>query len=245
MTLLTHEVEAAARALGPWYHSVKLTPNYTTAGEMEKGCADLWRHIRKVREGIDYKGKSVLDLGSLDGMWSFEAEACGASTVIAGDILQMAGQATYERFSFARFVRDSKVCFLPNVDIHDLPNRLDSVLRAWEIGAGFDIIQCFGLLYHVQNPLLALQQMRRVIKDGGSLFLETACRDEPGSNMRFNYDRSFYDDPVTYWIPTKMCLMEMLALSGFELLHLSFGRAERICIVAGAVEFIDREKALG
>jgi SAM-dependent methyltransferase len=245
MRLDQEQIEERAAELGPWYHSINLYLDFTTKGEMEKGCADLWRHIREVRKGIDYKGKSVLDLGSLDGMWSFEAEDCGASTVIAGDILQMAGQATYERFSFARFVRNSKVCFLPNVDIHDLPNRLDSVFRAWKIGAGFDIIQCFGLLYHVQNPLLALQQMRRVIKDGGSLLLETACRDEPGSNMRFNYDRSFYDDPVTYWIPTKMCLMEMLALSGFELLHLSFGRAERICIVAEATGFFDRERIYG
>ena len=44
-------------------------------------------NIRKVRKRVELNGKTVLDLGSWDGMWAFEAEALGAQLVVATDCM--------------------------------------------------------------------------------------------------------------------------------------------------------------
>ena len=247
MTLNPNEIRQRAEAIGPWYHPIKLLPDFTTRTKWGNAQDPVWQATRDVRSRIDYKGKTVLDIASLEGMWAFEAEELGAKTVIASDIYQNGGQDFYERFCFAKFVRNSRVCLLPNIDIHDLQNRLDSIFRAWEIGSGFDIIQCTGLLYHVQHPLLAIRQMRHCCNVGASLILETACTKANDSTLRFNYDKTVYDDETTYWVPSERCLKEMVALCGFRYQEGSMvrKREDRVAMLAIAEPFEDREKKYG
>ena len=47
----------------------------------------LWQFIEKNLEDVDFRGKTVLEIGSWDGYWSFYAERRGAKEVLASDDL--------------------------------------------------------------------------------------------------------------------------------------------------------------
>ena len=65
-----------------WYHKIDLGNGIITPGrDYEK----MWQSTSCVMNNINYEGKRVLDLGSLDGYWAFEAEKRGASTIVATD----------------------------------------------------------------------------------------------------------------------------------------------------------------
>jgi tRNA (mo5U34)-methyltransferase len=248
MTLLESEIRREAEALGVWYHSIKLTGDYAPPSRMAESQATVWQATRNIRAGINYSGRSVLDLGSLEGMWAFEAEQLGAKIIVASDKFQMCGSEMFDRFCLARFCRQSKVFYVTNADVHCLQSRVASVMRLFDLAdKGFDIIQCTGLLYHVQHPLLALQEIRRCSHVGSSLLLETACSNGSDSVAAFNLDGRIYGDPVTYWVPTMRCLMDMLRLSGFAVRESTVvnARTDRVSLVADAVEFEDRERILG
>lgn len=69
-----------------WYHKIDLADGFVTPGY---NYEHLWNPIRKEMDSVDYKDKTVLDLGSWDGMWAFEAEKRGAKEVWASDILSL------------------------------------------------------------------------------------------------------------------------------------------------------------
>src|SRR5262245_45690660 len=45
----------------------------------------VWQFIERQLSQVDYRGKSVLDVGCWDGYWSFFAERRGAARVLATD----------------------------------------------------------------------------------------------------------------------------------------------------------------
>jgi hypothetical protein len=83
------ELEVADRLLSDeigrrrWYHTMDLGNGIVTPGRSD--FTPQWDNIRGARDHLDYQGKTVLALGSWDGMWAFEAEALGASLIVATD----------------------------------------------------------------------------------------------------------------------------------------------------------------
>lgn len=236
-----------------WYHKIQLAPGIITPG---LPLDDVWNMVRSVRQHVDYKGKRVLDIASFDGMWSFEAEKLGASFVVASDCYH----PVFKKFAFCKNVLGSDVTPLYNVSPYFLWEGLKTILMDDETVKlpfpqqikhnQFDIIQHFGLLYHVRDPLMTLSQARSVIKTGGHLIIETACilnNDE--SIMVFNgppeQKNRFYVDDTSWWAPTITCLQEMLKSTLFEPLPHTIRSIEkihsknytvgRVCLVAKAV----------
>lgn len=232
------EIRSRAEALNPWYHEMELFPGYITSSKMT-GCRYQWEQNRKVREGLDYKGKRVLDIGTMDGLWAFEAERLGASSVIAADIFQR-NPLSYERFLLARSVFNSRVLLIPNGDVTRLRERLD-----WMGQEKFDIIQFLGVLYHLRDMMQPLLQIRSCLKEDGHLFLETAImmNAPKGPWVRFNSDNDIYYDTTTWWAPSVTALYEMLRLSGLavvpgtEQISKDSGKPEvgRIALLAGCL----------
>lgn len=80
----------------------------------------------------------------------------------------------------------------------------------------FDLVLCFGLLYHLENPMLALRHLRALT--GKGLLLESMCvpgkhpalilREEPRAADQSLTDVALY--------PTEDCLVKMLYRSGFQ-----------------------------
>lgn len=233
-----------------WYHKIDLGH-----GVITPGCDfdELWGNIRKTRQHLDYRGKTVLDLGSWDGMWAFEAERLGAKLVVATDCRFDA----YDNFLFCREILGSKVIPYYNVPLYDLTNRLDVFFQEnWKeqmpYDRMFDVIQHLGLLYHVRDPLYTLSQARSCIRDNGFLIIESAVvLDDQDSYMLFNNippnEQRIYKDVTTWWAPTVLCLKEMLRASLFEPIDETISSITqqsamtgkhsigRLCIVARAI----------
>ncbi len=208
-----------------WYHKIDLGDGVITPGH---NFDAIWANIRKVRDHIDYAGKSVLDLGSMEGMWSFEAEKLGAARVVATDCIYTTGfyDNMLEKFLFCREQLGSKILPYYNVSPYALWSRLDLLLHEGEgaakpYGGLFDIVQHMGILYHLRDPLLSLAQARSVLKHGGHMLVETGLvADREDSCMVFNgvppNDGRIYKDLTTWWAPTLPCLYEMLRASLLE-----------------------------
>jgi SAM-dependent methyltransferase len=201
-----------------WYHKIELGSGIVTSG---LPFDHLWDMVRKLKRHADYTNKRVLDLGSWDGMWAFEAERHGAGFVVATDIYPYA----YENFLLCREALGSSVQPFYNTSVYDLRSHLATLIydcKAVEpIEAKlFDIVQNFGVMYHVRDPMYALASCRSALKTGGLLILETAAiLDDEQSLMVLNgYPKEprIYKDPTTWWAMTVPCLEEMLAASLFR-----------------------------
>jgi SAM-dependent methyltransferase len=220
-----------------WYHSIDLGEEIVTPGGKE--YEPVWANIREARRSLDYDGKTVLDLGSMEGMWAFEAEQLGAETVVATDCYyEEDGELgnPLERFMLCRAALDSEVLPYYNVSPYRLTERLDLFLHERRperppAERRFDVVQHLGLLYHLRDPLLSLSQSRSVMNPGGHLLIETVVvADDDASYMLFNGvppDRErIYRSATTWWAPTITCLLEILRASLFTPLEESMTTTE-------------------
>lgn len=237
------DIENRVRSLGPWYHSIKLPEGVVTPGEPYD---KLWDNTRSARDFIQYPGKSVLDIASFDGMWAFEAEALGASSVVATDC----NYDPIQRFLLCRQLLDSKVTPFYNVPVQKLVDRLDVYWQGINVGWSkvakkkvpitFDIVQHCGLLYHLVDPLVSLFQARSMMHVGSKLLLETGYwfrSNEPALYFNNISRPRIYEDETTWWAPTLSCLDEMLAAALFQPVKESIRTYEgRVALVATAVD---------
>ncbi|QDU63600.1 tRNA (mo5U34)-methyltransferase [Planctomycetes bacterium Pan216] len=211
-------VEEMARR--QWYHIIDFGNGVLSPGR--DVLKPTWEMIRQVRRDMSYLGKSVVDIGSWDGMWCFEAEALGASLVVATDCMHHCHglfSRGFDNFLLAREHLFSAVIPFWNVAPSNLRERLNALLFADpRLTQGFDIVQHLGVLYHLRDPMLSLAQARSVLRTGGTLLLETAFHQtEDRASMWFNAGRSeIYPDYSTWWAPSLRCLKEMLETSLFE-----------------------------
>ena len=211
-----------------WYHKINLSEKIITPG---MNLEPIWENIDKVRKNISYKGKDVLDIATFDGKFAFEAENLGARTVVATDCLYK----SYNNFLFCKQVLGSRVIPFFNISPYNLTERLDVYFdenydSELSNSRFFDIVQHFGLLYHLQNPMYSLAQARSVLKLGGYLIIETdILLDETESILLFNGIPNFTrvrDNSSVWWAPTKTSLFEMLEVNFFEVLYESYSEIE-------------------
>jgi tRNA (mo5U34)-methyltransferase len=201
-----HELQARADALR-WFHTIDLGQGVVTKGV----DATQQKRLEGLRLPADFAGRSVLDVGAWDGFFSFEAERRGASRVVASDYFAWHGQGWgtgqgKAPFSLARTALDSRVEDV-DIDVLDLsPER---------VGV-FDIVLFLGVLYHLPNPLMALERVSSVT--GGVLILETAV-DMVGISRpaaAFYPGRELNDDPTNWWAPNHAAVRGMLRSVGFS-----------------------------
>jgi tRNA (mo5U34)-methyltransferase len=189
-----------------WYHSIDLGNGVVT-----KGVDDTPVRLSRVHLPPDLSGRSVLDIGAWDGFFSFEAERRGASRVVATDYYAWRGLgwATGQGkagFELARQALGSHVEDV-EVDVMDLsPERLGT----------FDTVLFLGVLYHLPNPLLALERVAALTTH--QLILETVV-DMVGFGRpaaAFYPDRELNGDPTNWWGPNAAAVHGMLRAVGFN-----------------------------
>jgi tRNA (mo5U34)-methyltransferase len=185
-----------------WWHQVPLRDGRITPGEIP-----VYRlEHRYLFDTLDFEGKSVLDIGCWDGYFSFMAERRGATRVVALDDpdFRWGGLAG---FNFLHDHFQSGVEWARGT-VYRLPDEM------------FDIVLCYGVLYHLSDPLLAaincFQRSRSLVLFEGLMFLEAAPLLkllEPGCYLNADGSRdhsNFYTMSTGY--------LEMIGrLNGFEL----------------------------
>ena len=140
-----------------WYHRIPLPDGSITPGISDSG-ASLALYDR-LGLPARMEGMRVLDIGCSDGFFSFTAEARGASEVIGLDFRL----PTATGFSVASEILGSRVRY----EVDNLFN-----LTPERFGA-FDLIIFVGVLYHLRNPLLALDRVRSVAREGALVLVES------------------------------------------------------------------------
>jgi SAM-dependent methyltransferase len=151
--------EDVERRLGDylWYHVIEVAPGLCTPG-MEAYVAGQQKVLRAMRR-LDFKGKTVLDVGCRDGLYSLEAERLGAQRVVGIDN------------DLSRGAVELLIPWLGSTIEMRQMNLLD--LTSAEMGR-FDIVLFAGVLYHLRYPFGGLRHVSDVLQEGGTLLLETA-----------------------------------------------------------------------
>jgi len=140
-----------------FYHVIPLAKHIPTPGCL--GYQPIQGLVHGCLDTVDFKQRSVLDIGCRDGLFSFEAENRGAAQVLGIDN-DLSKPATEFLIPFLK----SKVT-MRELNLFDLKP---------EVHGTFDIIIFAGVLYHLRYPFWALQVIRNVLKPDGILILETA-----------------------------------------------------------------------
>jgi tRNA (mo5U34)-methyltransferase len=186
-----------------WYHAIDLG-HYLTKGRFNPAQA-----IHRYGIPDNLTGLTVLDVGAWDGWFSFECERRGAHRVVASDSYAWGfgcpidgdGQAG---FNLAHSILESAV----------VPLIWDPASAPQLVCERFDVVLFLGVLYHLVNPLEALQHVASLVKPGGLLIVEThidceldrlafpAARFYPGSEL--------CQDATNWWGPNTLAVLSWL-----------------------------------
>ena len=145
---------AAEASKYSWYHCIELAPGVVTAGveQFDRVC----KFIEQNCQEIDYAGKSVLDVATRDCLHALRAERRGAREIVAIDNDISAGARDF---------------VLPHFQ-SKIELRHQNLYQLQEPGR-FDIVQFFGVLYHLRFPFLGLKRVADCCKIGGLLLVES------------------------------------------------------------------------
>jgi FkbM family methyltransferase len=83
----------------------------------------------------------------------------------------------------------------------------------------FDLTLCFGLLYHLENPMLAIRHLRAL--SGKGLLLESMCIPGNSAGMVWREEPAAADQSLTdvALYPSESCLVKMLYRAGFAAVY--------------------------
>ncbi|MFL5781596.1 MAG: class I SAM-dependent methyltransferase [Thermoleophilaceae bacterium] len=204
-----------------WFHTIRLRDDLVTPG-LEPDTPAKLEHLRLP---ADLSGRTVLDVGTWDGFFAFEAERRGAARVVATDhhAWNAAGWGD-AGFRCAHHAFGSSV-ETQDVDVLDhTPERLGT----------FDVVFFLGVLYHMRHPLLALERMAAMTHD--MLVLETHVESlgvrrplaafYPGAELN--------DDDSNWWGPNLSAVEAMLRAAGFTRVERVFPTSRSDVLARGA-----------
>lgn len=212
-----------------WWHRIPLgsdtqgrviyTPGQACHGEDEEDYAS-----RRFGLPYDLKGKRVADIGGWDGYFSFEAEKRGA-LVTNFDVGRREGGnwGNVKGFDFAKKILKSNVNYV-NKSIYDLTSQNTEP---------FDITLFFGVLYHLKSPLIALERLFSITKEGGYALIETAYDDQTDEmHPTWSFKHGYNGDPTNYFFPNMNALMTALFYVGFNEVKTLYDQYERCTLKA-------------
>ena len=188
-----------------WIHTIELAPGVVTPGVWPLESKEF---ILSALDEIDFTGRKVLDIGCLDGLFSFEAERRGAREVVATDLVSQVRGGREQCFRLAQRARGSRARYLPDMSVYDI--------RRLGID-DFDIVLFLGVYYHLRNPLLAFERLRQVMTDDALLVVEGEVLGSDGPTANFYYRDTLGGDTSNWWVPTIECLGQWVESSFFEI----------------------------
>jgi 2-polyprenyl-3-methyl-5-hydroxy-6-metoxy-1,4-benzoquinol methylase len=174
------DVEAGIERLKPFLLRVDLPHGLRTDGtpRLETLMTHSWPALLQECGG-SLKGLSVMDVACVNGGFSLEAAKAGAKDVWGFDVVP-------RYIEQARFLRDA--AGIPNVrfDVLDLNN------LSPEVHGTFDVTLCFGIMYHLENPVASMRKIAAATKK--IMFLDTNII--PGKHPWFFLNTKAAYDPT-------------------------------------------------
>lgn len=156
------EMEAEIKRLGPFHHKVDLPhglstydPEISLRHREQTRLDSLMRHafpeLLKIYGG-SLQGKRVIDIASNAGGFSVEAARLGADYVLGIDVAD-------RYLDQSNFIKNA--LGLEQVEFRKLA--MEDVSE--ETTGMFDIAFCFGILYHLENPVYAMKKLAAVTRE--------------------------------------------------------------------------------
>lgn len=201
--LSTEQLRASVEAIR-WYQTIDLG-----GGLVTKGVDNTPVRCARLALPDSFAGQSVLDIGAWDGFFSFEAERRGACRVLATDYFTWKGFTWGSKagFELARRALESKVEDL-EIDVPDISPET--------VGGEFDVVFFLGVLYHLKEPLHALERIAKVTRR--MLIVETVTDllhvGRPA--VAFYPGKELNNDPTNWCAPNLSALDAMLRVAGFR-----------------------------
>jgi tRNA (mo5U34)-methyltransferase len=208
-----------------WYHTFEVLPGVWSAGVHPTDAAALFETRFSLPQ--DLRGKRALDIGALDGPYSFELERRGAE-VTSLDIQRW----DVTGYSIAHRARKSRARYVQGSVYH-----LERLLP----GEKFDIITYFGVWYHLKHPIVAVEQIQSVLKDDGVCFAEGECLlnyiEDPKSHSMVEpiefarrlarspapyslyYAGPYKGDRWSWYVPNPACVEQWFQTAGMRIEH--------------------------
>lgn len=205
-----------------WWHRIQLPDGSYTPGIVNHGPDGGDWPTTRFGLPTDCTGLNIIDIGAWDGFFSFEAEKRGAEYVLATDapVEQGGTWAGTDGFNFARKALDSKVeWFQFNVEKHP---KKDNQLAY----KGFDLVLCYGVMYHLKNPLAAVENLMYMVNKGGMVLVETAISIN-GEVPVLEYRPGFDGDPTNYFYPNTAWVEEAFKQNGAKLVEVIYNDTNR------------------
>jgi tRNA (mo5U34)-methyltransferase len=227
-----------ASAVPQWWHSIDLGDGVVTAGH--KTPELLNDELGSLRVP-PMAGRTVLDIGTWDGFYAFEAERRGAARVVAIDhyvwacdwqkateYVEACRRAGRTPQPFEQVPDLWSFDFLPGKRGFDLAHDargskvevvVDDFMRTdlEELGR-FDVVLYLGVLYHQRHPLLALERVREVTESVA--IIETHATFFPGFQRqpiwRFIEADELNDDYTNWWTPNIEGICALCRSAGFR-----------------------------
>lgn len=222
-TMTIQEAMQLVRSHKHWKHSFEIIPGVVTPGDWGfTNSAEQLDGIYNVPK--DLRGLRALDIGTLDGVHSFELERRGAN-VTAIDIQS----ADVTGFNISKEIIGSKVEYIQG-SVYELTTLLE---------AKYDIVLFFGVWYHLKNPIRAFDEIAAVMNAEGNLYAEGEAlfdyveiggqpaigemRDfakKMGNSeipISIYYPRKMKGDMWSWYVPNLACVNAWLQTCGLEM----------------------------
>lgn len=212
------EARRAISEVENWYHRIEVAPGVVTPGVHN---SDTALEAMEVPDRLD--GVRLLDVGARDGYFSFAAEARGAEVLAIDSV----APEHLSAFATARALLGSSVDYR-TINVYNLdPNKVGT----------FDAIFFLGVLYHLRDPMLALDRLWAVARPGATIWVESHTIDhglvDPATGEYSKLESAapelvdvpiaqFYPKDVlagndtNWWGPNLAGLRAMVEAAGFE-----------------------------
>jgi 2-polyprenyl-3-methyl-5-hydroxy-6-metoxy-1,4-benzoquinol methylase len=222
MALSKSEIEREVERLGPFHHGIDLPHGlHTQPDGLSRGQGELNR-VRDIQLGAwsallelfggSLEGKRVLDVGCNCGGFSVQAARDGAQHVLGVDVVD-------RYIEQANFVKRA-------LDLDEVEFRRASIeeLDREDVGS-FDVTLNFGLLFHLENPVLAMRRLAAVTSHamivdtnvdgsgGGASWRMKVIGGPNPDNPSTSLWRS--EEGTAQFIPTEAAVEKLLQLLGF------------------------------
>lgn len=237
MDFSKQQLESMAESVPHWFHSINLGQGVITSGW--KSPSQLAHELQSFRLP-DLRGKSVLDINTWDGFFSFEAERRGASRVVALDhymwAMDLALHHAYWKECKERGVSPAAYHTMPYYMPDKMPGKVGfdtahKALRSKVEGVvadfmemeieplgTFDVVFYLGSLYHMENPLQAMRRVAAVTKELAIIETEAAVFHglERHGLCEFFESNELNGDVSNWWSPNEKALAGLCRAAGFR-----------------------------
>lgn len=163
-----------------------------------------WARLQDKISPLD--GKLILDVGCGNGYYIFRMLGAGAKYVLGVDPTQL---FIAQFNAIQRFSTDLPAMILP-LRSEELP--FGSIEKS---NFQFDTVFSMGVLYHRKKPLEHLAELKKCLKLGGELIIETLLLDGDDDNELVP-EKTYAKMPNVWSVPTESKLKGILEQAGFK-----------------------------